>query len=565
MFSPEPLKANPLKTRADAAALLLGMTEPLIGKFSPGRAQVKIGLDSAHFDRKAAWFEGFARPLWGLAPLHAGGGDFAHWDLFREGLINGTDPNHPEYWELTSTHNQRSVEIAALGFALALAPDKLWEGLSARERENVAAWVGHIQKVGMADNNWHFFPVLAGLGLQKVGVAIDIESRDRHLARIDEFYLRDGWYGDGETPFIDHYNGFALQFYGLIYARHAAESDPARSARYIERATAFAQGFQHFFAEDGAALVQGRSLTYRFAMSGFWAGLAYAGVEALPWGRIKGLWARQVRWWMQRPIFHADGALSVGYAWPNYLMSEEYNSPGSPYWAFKAFAPLALPADYPFWTATEEDLDLPQGTVAIGGASTIIDRDAAGHATAIMASPMRTDMRGITDKYGKLAFSTHSGLCVESERWLSMGFCGDNILAFSADSSTYFARSKSSARMGDGFVESRWSPMAGVDVTTLQGFSGGWEIRLHRVEASVPVRAVESGHASPSRFGTRALSKVNDAPGPDDPNALLIALDDGRTSAIMDLTGTRLALGLDCAPNTSLLFLTPACRRSSPN
>ncbi len=65
---------------------------------------------------------------------------------------------------------------------------------------------------------------------------------------------------------------------------------------------------------------------------------------------------------------------------------------------------------------------------------------------------------------------------------------------------------------------------------------------------------MESGHASPSRFGTRALSKVNDAPGPDDPNALLIALDDGRTSAIMDLTGTRLALGLDCAPNTSLLF-----------
>ena len=147
---------------------------------------------------------------------------------------------------------------------------------------------------------------------------------------------------------------------------------------------------------------------------------------------------------------------------------------------------------------------------------------------------MRTDMRGITDKYGKLAFSTHSGLCVESERWLSMGFCGDNILAFSADSSTYFARSSGSARMGDGFVESRWSPMAGVDVTTVQGFANGWEIRLHRVEASVPVRAVESGHASPSRFGTRALSKVNDAPGPDDPFVVLVSGTDLKSQAQID-------------------------------
>jgi hypothetical protein len=59
------IRENPLASRADAQKLLADLFAPLISRFSPGRAQVRLGLDAAHFDRKAAWFEGFARPLWG--------------------------------------------------------------------------------------------------------------------------------------------------------------------------------------------------------------------------------------------------------------------------------------------------------------------------------------------------------------------------------------------------------------------------------------------------------------------------------------------------------------------
>ena len=52
------IRGNPLGTRADAAHLLLDLNAPLRPCFSPGRAQVRLGLDSAHFDRKAEWFEG---------------------------------------------------------------------------------------------------------------------------------------------------------------------------------------------------------------------------------------------------------------------------------------------------------------------------------------------------------------------------------------------------------------------------------------------------------------------------------------------------------------------------
>lgn len=33
---------------------------------------------------------------------------------------------------------------------------------------------------------------------------------------------------------------------------------------------------------------------------------------------------------------------------------QDYNSAQSPYWALKAFLPLALPASHPFWTSKEE-------------------------------------------------------------------------------------------------------------------------------------------------------------------------------------------------------------------
>jgi hypothetical protein len=536
-------------TRDDFRRLLLTLNAPLRDGFSPGRAQVRLGWHSAHFDRKAEWFEGFARPLWGLAPLAAGGGDYPDWELFRQGIAAGTDPAHPEYWQQPGDHDQRSVEMAALGFALALAPEELWDKLPAPARGTLATWLGSIQSVAMADNNWHFFPVLAGLGLERVGVPIDAASRLRHLERIEEFAGTDGWYGDGPRGHIDHYNGFALQFYGLIYATLAGDRDPARAARYRDRAAAFAQGFQHWFGADGAMLCMGRSRTYRFASAAFWAALAYAGVEALPWGVIRGLWARQIRWWLDQPMLDAQGRLTVGYVWPNYLMSEEYNSPGSPYWAFKAFLPLALPEDHPFWTAAELPHPAAEGPVAIPGAAMLANR-VAGDVFVLPNGPTRSDLRGAVDKYNKLAYSTRFGMSVEGERWIGQGACGDNILAVSADGESWHARrSTTRRRFGGSWIESAWSPLPGVEIETLQSFVGRWEVRLHRIMTDRAISVVESGHAVPCRTASRRGAAAAPEAG-----GMALVLDDGQVSAIQDLGGQRGGAAMAVMPNTSLVF-----------
>ena len=111
----------------------------------------------------------------------------------------------------------------------------------------------------------------------------------------------------------------------------------------------------YWFASDGAALPYGRSLTYRFSQSAFWSALAYAGVEPFSIGEIKGLILRNLR--IKQPIFDSNGLLTIGYRYPNLLMAENYNAPGSPYWALKTFLILALPEDHPFWQA--EELPLP--------------------------------------------------------------------------------------------------------------------------------------------------------------------------------------------------------------
>lgn len=282
--------SNPLRTRADLQQVARDLAEPLVPHFSPGRAQVRLGPNRAHYGDPAGWLEGFARPLWGLAPLAAGGGDFAHWALWQQGLASGTDPQHVEYWGLAGDYDQRSVEQAAFGVALALAPAQVWEPLTPDVRARLVTWLQRINQVKVVSSNWLYFRILVNLGLERVGAPSAEAQIEADFAQLETFYLRDGWYSDGLSTSTyrdgrtgDYYVPMAFHFYSLLATRIAASPAPPRIARAVERARLFAQDFQHYFAADGSALPFGRSLTYRFAQGAFWGGLAFAGVEALPW------------------------------------------------------------------------------------------------------------------------------------------------------------------------------------------------------------------------------------------------------------------------------------------
>ncbi len=545
------LSGNDLRSRADLQRAVQALFEPLKPHFSPGAARVRLGFTGAHYDDHAAELEGFARPLWGVVPLVAGGGLFPDWELYRRGLSNGTDPAHPEFWGMPGDKDQRLVEMASIGLALALVPEHLWDPLPPEARRNLARWLGTINSVGIVDSNWLFFRVMVNMGLAHVGAEHDETAMVAALDRLDQFYLGNGWYSDGPTAQCDYYVPFAMHYYGLVYAQLVGARDPNRAERFRERASAFAQDFVHWFAADGSALPFGRSLTYRFAQGAFWGALGFADVEALPWGVVKGMALRHLRWWSGQPIFAPDGTLSIGYAYPNLNVGEQYNSPGSPYWAMKFFLPLALPESHPFWQVEELPLpDLPP-VVHEPHPHMIVCRDRASrHVFALTSGQHEPWIRHAGEKYAKFAYSTAFGFSVPLGRRGLTQLAADSMLALSDDGEFYRVRERTTeTEYVRGALRSRWSPLPGVEVETWLIPDPPWHIRVHRLNTDRPLWSAESGFAL-DRSGDNPIDRAGVE---ESGEGFALARYPAGSSGLRDLLGRRAGRVVRVDPNTNLL------------
>lgn len=551
------LSDNPLRTREDLQKLVCDLTAPVVPHFSPGRAQILLAENRALYGDPAGLLEAYSRILWGIAPLAAGGGKFEHWDLWVQGLISGADPQHPEYWGKPGDYDQRSVEQAAFGLALALCPEKLWTPLNPQQHERLAAWLGNINAVKLVGNNWLFFRVLVNLALRRLGLAWSPEAVENDLRVLDTFYLGNGWYQDGPSgaPFRDgrtgdYYVPMAFHYYSLIYSRLESDRDPTRSARYAERARLFAQDFIHWFAADGSALPFGRSLCYRFAQGAFWGALAYAGIEAQPWPVIKGIYLRHLRWWMRQPIFSETGLLTIGYGYPSLYMQESYNSPGSPYWSFKTFLPLALPENHPFWRAEEAPLPTRKRVHVSPGAKLILQSSAkAAEVRAINpGQPVLDWPRSAAHKYSKCAYSTRFAFCVPAGT-PTLGEGGlDSSLALSEDRRLFRVRDHCSDPevTREAVAFSRWTPWPDVKVESWLLACERGHVRLHHLTTGRELHAADAGFAG--TYKRRHELSRQKAPA----NTYVLQTASGWT-ALTDLSGNRKAEGIELGTNTHLL------------
>jgi hypothetical protein len=98
---------SPLATRAEVVEACKSLLNPLLPFFSPGRTRLRLGATATRYDEAGAQLEGFTRPMWGLGALLAGGETFEGAELWLEGLRNGTNPEHPEFWGWSKDLDQR--------------------------------------------------------------------------------------------------------------------------------------------------------------------------------------------------------------------------------------------------------------------------------------------------------------------------------------------------------------------------------------------------------------------------------------------------------------------------
>lgn len=552
----KPFSDNPLRSRADLVRLAVDLIRPLLPCLSEGKARLHLGDTGAVYDEAIAGMEGYSRVLWALVPMLAGKCPEAEplWALWREGLIHGVDPAHDEYWGDIGDFDQRMVEMAVMGMALCMIPERFYFELPEDARLNLYNWLNQINRHEMPQNNWLFFRVLVNIGFIHVGLPTDQARLKDDLDNLETHYCGDGWYYDKPAQ-RDYYTLWAFHYYGLMYARFMSGRDPERSARFIGRAKQIAPRFAAWFDAEGRALPYGRSLTYRFAEGAFFSACALSGAttDALGYGQIKRLLLSNLRWWMKRPIFDRDGVLTIGYGYPNLIFAEGYNAPGSPYWAMKVFAVLALPETHPFWQAQEAPYAPPR-VLLDEQARLLVTRPEGSRAViAYTAGNHAYEHAHEDEKYEKFAYSTQFAFSVAKEAGTLKKGAFDSMLALRGERGLWHARSGfESFALSEESVRFTWRPMDGVSVDTLVIPCGRWHVRCHLITSNRRLEAAEGAFAVPHDCeGPRPCERVPAERTATE--AMAAARGQTGSTAIHAIVGYRLGEVIEPEPNTNLM------------
>lgn len=306
--------------------------------------------------------EGFTRlmPLFG-AWVHskreprvtlAGGEVIDLPEVFRAGLLAGTDPGSPVYWGRMRDRNQRIVEAADVALSLWLFRNEVWNTLSARERERVARWLLQVNARKVHDSNWHLFVVLVNVALTALGYPASPFAAHAHYDRFREFYRGNGWFSDGLDDRFDYYNAWAIH-YSLSWIRIM---DPEWDAAFLERAQGeFVGSYKYLFGPHGFPIL-GRSVCYRTAAP---APLVFGSVqnrEQVSPGEARRALDVVWRYFIQSGAVRR-GVLTQGYHGADERLLDNYSGPASCLWGLRSLvAAFAQPEGAPFWSGAAEPL-----------------------------------------------------------------------------------------------------------------------------------------------------------------------------------------------------------------
>lgn len=522
---------------------LMNILSPIESYYNGGKVQ--FAKHSAWYEELSADMEAFARPLWGLVPFWAGGGESESFaEKCKIGLTEGSNQKSAAYWGEYHDRDQRFVEMASIAYGLIFAKEKLWKPLKRTAKDNLAKWLYGINNHDVCDSNWIFFRVLVNVALKKIGRPYSCEQLEKDLARIDEFYVSNGWYTDGANGQTDYYIAFAFHFYGLIYAIAMEDEDSERATLYKSRAAEFAKTFVYWFDADGEALPYGRSLTYRFAQAAFWGACVAADVLPFPIGVMKGIIVRNLDNWISKNIFDNAGVLTVGYDYPNLLMAEHYNAHGSPYWGLKAYIFLTLPDEHEFWKCKAEKMPVLEEMKVIKEAGMLISRRNGKSVVYPDGNNTSFHCGQIIPKYLKFAYSAHFGINVmRSNLSLEEAAC-DNMLTFVYDGMVLVRRHFTSATIENNRLVIEWSPFEGINVKTTVKPEKWGHIREHEILSEYDCVACDAGFAVASRDKDNCVTRDG---------AIASAKNNFQHCEVISETGGQ-GIVISASPNTNLRF-----------
>ena len=306
--------------------------------------------------------EGFCRTLFVAAPLLREKPDLllnniSVADYYRHNLLNLINPEHPSYIKPRGNGgpSQILVEFGALAISLSLIPDLLWEPLTQAQKDSLANVMISYGDGPTVPSNWRFFNIFVLSFFKEQGYEINEPLMLRYLDECLAAYRGCGWYND--SPAYDYYSMWAFQMYGPVWSEmYGKKYFPEYAQQFMSNLNDAVDNYPYMFNEQGEMNMWGRSIPYRFAAV---IPLALTGYIDQPnevnYGWMRRIASSTMLQFLQNPAFLEDNVPSLGFYGGFEPAVQNYSCRGSVFWMGKAFLSLLLPADNPFWTATENN------------------------------------------------------------------------------------------------------------------------------------------------------------------------------------------------------------------
>lgn len=489
---------------------------------SPGHGRITLPGAEGGYGHAVDGLEGFCRTFL-LAGFRIAGERGQGMDelaeFYARGIAAGVDPDSPEEerWVRTTEHGQAKVEAASTALILDMTRPWIWDRLSDRTQQQLVEYLSPV--VGDHDypkTNWLWFRVVVETFLRSVGGPWSADDVADDLALHDDLYRADGWYSDGYERSYDHYIGWAMHLYPVLWSRMAGATGLAagRTTTDVERLDRYLQDAVRLVGADGAPLFQGRSLIYRFASAApFWVG-AVAGVPSTPLGQLRHAADKVVRHFADHGAPDERGLLTMGWHHEWRQLAQSYSGPSSPYWAAKGMLGISLPADHPVWAApsqplpseTEDSLFVvrPAGWAVSGTAADGIVR-IANHGSD---HAREGSLVGDSPAYARIGYSTATAPLLDEEGWVAPLEQAVVLLDAAGRSTHRAAMTLLGTRVEDGVASAgsravaHWvdptpttthhgsgrdgTVTAAGTLTVLSLLRGRWELRLARVDELAP-------------------------------------------------------------------------------
>ena len=354
-------------------ALAYKMAQPVLENMAKGELQKNMQTEfSPSFDnrnRKVVYMETFGRLMAGIAPwLTLPDDDSTEGQQRRQlrqwalaAYKNAVDPNSPDYL-LWREEGQTLVDAAYLAESFIRAYDALWKPLDDVTKQRYIEEFTDLRRVDPPYTNWLLFSSTIESFLAKVGAKQDNFRINTAIRKVEEWYVGDGWYSDGEGTFaFDYYTSYV--FHGM-YLETLQNMIDAKAGgwginykkfreRELKRAQKFSIILERFISPEGTFPVIGRSTPYRMAAMQPLALMAW--YQTLPKelsnGQVRAALTQVLhRMFDQQQNFNEGGYLTIGFCGHQPETADWYTNNGSLYMTSLAFMPLGLPANHPFWT-----------------------------------------------------------------------------------------------------------------------------------------------------------------------------------------------------------------------